>query len=325
MFSDGPILVSAVSVHNPLDLDFIIPLGERMDRLDALAAFSAIAELGSFAGAARQLGVSPQAVTRAIAGLESRLGVLLLRRSTRAVRLTEAGELYLQRCRRALDELAQGERLLQGGDVEPQGLISVTAPVVFGRLYVAPVLTMLLKQHPRLRVRLLLMDRFVNLVEEGIDVALRIGDLSDSALRARRLGETRQVLVASPDYLRRRGSPDSVGELLAHDLIAFEGVSRTTEWRFGADGKQVLTPSPRLRVNSADAAIDSAIAGLGITRVLSYQAVAAIDEGKLRRVLPVSEPPSIPVQLIFSAALAGSANVQAFLDAMSRTMAGRRI
>lgn len=295
-----------------------------MDRLNALTAFAAIADTGAFAAAARRLGVSPQAVTRAIAGLESHLGVSLFHRSTRAVRLTEAGELYLERTRRALAELAQGEQLLRGREAEPFGLLTVTAPVVFGHKHVAPIVAGLLRDYPKLRVRLLLVDRFVNLVEEGVDVAVRIGELSDSALRARRIGEVRQVLVASPGYLAQHGVPATVYELRVHDIVAFEGLSRTSEWRFGQDGKQVITPTPRLHVNSADAAIAAVEAGFGIVRVYSYQVADAVAAGRLHLLLEGSEPPAVPAQLVFSAARADSANVRRFIDAMTHGKSGIR-
>jgi DNA-binding transcriptional LysR family regulator len=298
----------------------IIPYFEMMDRLEAIAAFVAITEAGSFSGAARRLGLSPQSVTRAIAALEARLGVLLFHRSTRAIRLTDEGAAYLEHCRPALAALADGERALQGRDPEPHGLLTVTAPVVFGHMHVAPAVAALLCDHPRLRVRLLLVDRFVSLVEEGLDVAVRIGALGDSALRARRLGAVRKVLVAAPDYLARRGAPTTPADLVAHDLVAFDGVSRLAEWRF-SEGEPAIRLSPRLEVNSADAAIAAAEAGLGIARVYSYQVADAITAGRLCRLLVEYEPPEIPVQLVYAANRSAHGNVRAFIDCMTNRLA----
>lgn len=292
-----------------------------MDRLAALTAFVAIADLGSFSAAARHLRVSPQAVTRAIAGLEAELGVLLLHRSTRAVRLTEDGALYLEHCRVALSELETGAHVLRGHGAVPQGMLTITAPVVFGRLHVVPVVTALLAAHSKLQVRMVLVDRFINLVEEGIDVAVRIGDLSDSALRVRRIGEVRRLLVASPAYLARRGEPQTPDALPDHDLIVFEGLNRTNAWRFGPDERQVVELRPRIQVTSADAAIAAAEASVGIVRVLSYMVARQLAQGTLKPVLNAFLPPSAPVNLVYSASRTGSVNVRAFIEETVRSMA----
>jgi DNA-binding transcriptional LysR family regulator len=286
-----------------------------MDRLEGLAAFVAVADHGGFAAAARNLRVSPPAITRAIAGIEERLGVQLLQRTTRSVRLTDEGALFLARCRQVLADLHDAEQEAMGARSEPQGTLVVTAPVVFGRLHVTPVVAELLRRHPRLSVRLLLVDRFVQLVEEGIDVAVRIGDLADSALRAVKVGEVRRVLVASPAYLDARGTPAATGDLRRHDVIAFTGLGASDDaWRFGLDGKAAVQVRPRLVVNSADAAIAAAEAGLGITRVLSYQVSAACAAGRLRTVLDEAAPPAIPVNLLFHAGRGGSPAVRSFID-----------
>ena len=181
-----------------------------MDRFEALRTFVAVADHQSFAEAARRLRISPTAASRAIAGLEEALGVTLLRRTTRSVGLTPEGAAYLQRCRIALDELDDAERSLRGEDAEPRGELIVTAPVVFGRMHILPIVTILLRAHPQLDVHLILVDRVIRLVEEGIDVAVRIADLSDSSLHAIRVAEVRRVLVASPAYLAERGVPAHV-------------------------------------------------------------------------------------------------------------------
>src|SRR5215467_13791098 len=193
-----------------------------MDRFEALKTFVAVADHRSFAEAARRLRISPTAASRAIADLEEALGVTLLRRTTRAVGLTPEGAAYLDRCRIALDELDDAERSLRGEDAEPRGDLIVTAPVVFGRMHILPIVTRLLRAHPQLNVNLILVDRVIRLVEEGIDVAVRIADLSDSSLHVVRLAEVRRVLVASPTYLADRGVPSGVSELLKHNLIVFD-------------------------------------------------------------------------------------------------------
>jgi DNA-binding transcriptional LysR family regulator len=284
-----------------------------MDRLDALRAFVAVVDRGSFAEAARLLRLSPAVVTRAVAGIEDRLGVLLLHRTTRAVRLTERGAIYLEQCRRILQDIADADRQVRGEDAAPRGSLSVAAPLTFGRLHVLPVALRLLREHRDLSVRLALSDRNVHLAEEGIDVAVRIGEPADSALIALKLGEVRRVVVASPDYLTARGAPGSPAALAGHDLIAFEGPGPLDEWRFATGAS--LRIEPRLAVNSADAAIVAAEAGLGITRPLSYQVYDAIQAGRLREVLDAFAPPAIPVNVMYPSRRVGSANVAAFVQA----------
>ena len=237
-----------------------------MDRLNAMRAFAAVADRGSFAEAARQLRLSPAAVTRAVAGLEGALGLSLLNRTTRSVRLTQRGAQYLERCKQILADIEDADRQARGDDAAPRGQLTVAAPLSFGRLHVLPVVNGMLRDYPDLAVRLMLSDRIVHLAEDGIDVAVRIGDPADSALMAIKLGEVRRILTASPDYIARRGLPDRPAALSRHDVITFEGIDATNEWQFGSISVRV---EPRLIVNSADAAIDAAIAGIGITRTLS--------------------------------------------------------
>ncbi len=283
-----------------------------MDRIDAMHAFVAVADLGSFAEAARRLRLSPAAVTRAVALLEEQLGVMLLARTTRSVRLTERGALYRETCRRVLEDLDEGEKRVRGEDAAPRGTLTVAAPLSFGRLHVLPVVIRLLRANPALAVRLSLSDRVVSLVEEGVDIAVRVGLLTDSALIAVRLGEVRRLLVASPDYLARRGEPATLADLAQHDVIAFEAITSTDEWRFD-DGS--IRVEPRLWANTADAAIAAAEAGLGLTRALSYQLRAAIEAGRLVPVLAEHAPPPDPIHLVYPARRRGSANVAAFLAA----------
>ncbi|MEE2690342.1 MAG: LysR family transcriptional regulator [Pseudomonadota bacterium] len=285
-----------------------------MDRLDAMRIFAAVAESGGFAGAARRLLISPSAATRAVASLEEELGVTLLNRTTRVVRLTERGEIFLDQCRRILEDVAAAERLARGEDGEPRGRLTITAPVCFGRLNVLPVIDRLIAAHVSLSIRMILLDRVVDLIQEGIDIGVRIGPLADSALIATRVGETRRVAVASPAYLQKHGAPEAPADLKSHRIIAFESLEATREWRFGEDGKISVRLDSALAVNTADAAIAAAEAGLGVTRVLCYQAKAALAAGRLRLVLEDFAPAPVPVSLIRPAHRGASPNVNAFVE-----------
>jgi DNA-binding transcriptional LysR family regulator len=289
-----------------------------MDQLDTLRTFVAVAEKASFAEAARVLGVSPTAVSRGIASLEESLGATLLRRTTRSVALTPEGEAYLERCRHVLEELDDAARALRGDKAEPRGLLIVTAPVVFGRMHMLPVIERLLRAHPALDARLMLTDRVVRLVEEGVDVAVRIAELADSALHAVQIALVRRVLVASPDYLAGRGVPKDVSELRNHDLIAFDNFTRNGEWRFGPANQIAVKCEPRLLTNSVETAVDATISGLGITRVLNYQVAHHIAAGRLRNLLADFDPPPVPVSLLYQANRLRSPNARALIDGARR-------
>jgi DNA-binding transcriptional LysR family regulator len=284
-----------------------------MDRLDAMRAFTAVADLGSFAEAARRLRLSPAAVTRAVALLEDRLGLMLLNRTTRSVKLTERGALYLDACKKILDDMEDADRRVRGEDAAPRGMMALAAPIMFGRLHVLPIVMRMLREHHELSIRLTLSDRLVHLVEEGIDAAVRIGELADSTLTALKVGEVRRVLVASPNYLAARGAPVTPAALARHDLIAFEGIETTNDWRFGQNERTGVRIEPRLSVNTADAAIKAAEAGLGITRTLSYQVDDALRAGRLRELLESFAPPPISVNIVYPQRRQGSANVSAFV------------
>lgn len=286
-----------------------------MDRLLTIEMFVAVAGEGGFAAAARKLGSSPPAVTRGIAALEARLGTTLFHRSTRAVALTDAGSAFLGEARRILADLAGAERDVRGAQAEPSGQLYLTAPAMFGRLHVLPVVEALLADHDGLMVRMMLIDRNVRIVEEGIDVAVRIGALADSTLKAVRIGTVRQMLVASPAYLARRGAPDTVAALAKHALIAMDGPRAGTEWQF-ADGRWRLDGRPRLIVNTVDSALAAAEAGVGIANLLSYQAMEAVDAGRLISLLPGAQPPPLAVQLLFEASRSGLPSVRLFVAAM---------
>ena len=286
-----------------------------MDRLLTLEMFVAVAGEGGFAAGARKLNSSPPAVTRGIAALEARLGTVLFHRSTRAVALTDEGAAFLEQARRILADLAGAERELRGAAAEPRGQLYVTAPVMFGRLHVLPVVGALMAEHRELMVRMMLIDRNVRIVEEGIDVAVRIGALADSGLKAVRIGWVRQMLVASPAYLARRGAPQTMGDLAGHDLIGTMGPRAAGEWHL-ASGKWRLDPRPRLVLNTVDGALAAAEAGLGIANLLSYQLADALAAGRLIALLAGEQPPALPVHLLFEPSRAGLPAVRAFVEAM---------
>ncbi|MEQ8311820.1 MAG: LysR family transcriptional regulator [Sphingopyxis sp.] len=290
-----------------------------MDRLLTMEMFVAVASEGGFAAAARKLGSSPPAVTRGIAALEARLGTLLFHRSTRAVALTDAGAAFLEQAQRILADLAGAEREIRGAAAEPRGQLYVTAPVMFGRLHVLPVVAGLMTEHRDLAVRMMLIDRNVRIVEEGIDVAVRIGALADSGLKAVRIGEVRQMLVASPAYLARRGAPRSIGDLAGHELIGTTGPRTVGEWQL-ASGRWRLDPRPRLVLNTVDSALAAAEAGLGIANLLSYQIADALAAGRVIALLADEQPPALPVHLLFEPSRAGLPAVRAFIAAMKTRM-----
>lgn len=290
-----------------------------MDRLQTLEMFVAVASEGGFAAAARKLGSSPPAVTRGIAALEARLGTSLFLRSTRAVALTDAGAAFLGEARRILADLAGAERAVRGAEAEPRGQLYLTAPVMFGRLHVLPVVGDLMAQHRELAVRMMLIDRNVRIVEEGIDVALRVGPLADSGLKAVRIGAVQQMLVASPAYLARRGAPQAAADLAGHDLIGTMGPRATNEWQL-ASARWRLGPRPRLVLNTVDGALAAAEAGLGIANLLSYQLAEALDTGRLIALLSDEQPPALPVHLLFEPSRAGLPAVRLFIAAIKQRM-----
>ena len=285
-----------------------------MDRIDNVAVFAQVADRGSFAQAARHLNRSAAAVTRAVAELEARLGVRLLNRTTRAVSVTEAGQRFLAGARRVLADLAEIEQAAIGQGRAPRGELRVTAPIVFGRRHVLPLVTDFLARYREVSVRLTLLDRPTDLVEEGFDAAIRIGALADSSAIATRVGALRRIVVATPAYLKRRGRPKSPGDLAAHDIVAFAGIDGVERWRFAGDVEAAIRP--RLIVNTAEAAIDAAIAGFGITRVLSYQAVDALSEQALVRLLREHEGAETPIHVVYPDGLHPPPKLRAFLDTL---------
>jgi DNA-binding transcriptional LysR family regulator len=286
-----------------------------MDRLDAMQAFVAVADLRGFAPAARKLGLSPSAVTRMIAALEDRLGARLLQRTTRQVALTDAGARYLERIRGILADVEEAETSAEGERTRPSGRLVVSAPVGFGRLHVSTVMSAYLKRYPDVSGELRLADHMINLVEDGVDLAVRIGHLADSSLVARHVGEMRRIVVASGAYLKRHGEPDTPRAIASHQTIQFGAMAAAPAWHFVEDGREVsVTCSPRLTTNSADAAIQYAAEGGGLTRVLAYQAAAAIKAGRLRIVLQKFEQPPLPIHIVYPTSRLLSAKVRAFID-----------
>ena len=286
-----------------------------MDRIDAMQVFVAVADLEGFAPAARKLKLSPSAVTRLIAALEERLGARLLQRTTRSVTLTDAGSRYLERARRILADVEEAERAAEGERTRPSGRLVVSAPLGFGRLHVSPVMSVYLKRYPEVSGELRLEDRMINLVEDGIDLAVRIGHLADSTLVARHVGEMRRIVVASPTYLKARGEPRTPEAIASHDTIQFGTAVGVANWRFLEAGKEVrITYAPRFSSNSSDAAIQYAAEGGGLTRVMAYQAAEALKVGKLRIVLEKFELPALPIHIVYPTSRLLSAKVRTFID-----------
>ncbi len=283
-----------------------------MDRLDAMRIFLTVAETSGFAGAARQLRLSPPSVTRAIAALEERLGTSLFQRSTRHVRLTPAGQRFAMDARRILAELEEAEASAAGTHGAPRGELSITASQMFGRIHVAPLVQDFLDAYPLVTARLLLLDRVANLIDEGFDLAVRIAQLQDSSLRAIRVGAVRRVVVASPAYLERHGMPQHPNDLLQHRAVMFSAGMAIDDWTF-RDNLRVAPPA-RFYVNSSEVAINAALAGQGVTRVLSYMVAPALAAGLLKIVLQDYELPPVPVQLVHAEGRRASAQLRAFLD-----------
>jgi DNA-binding transcriptional LysR family regulator len=286
------------------------------DRLDVLTIFVAVAERQSFAEAARQLSRSPASVTRAVAALEERLQTRLFNRTTRSVALTDAGVRYLDSCRRLLATYGELEAVTFAERVEPRGWINVTAPVMFGRLHVLPLVRSFLSDYPQVDVRLLLLDRVVSLVDEGLDLGVRIGQLPDSSLQAVRVGQVRRVVCASPQYIARNGVPVTPRDLGSHSVVACTAVTPIPDrWSFHRPGGVTsVAITPRLVVNTTAAAVDAALDSLGLTCILSYQAEPHAAAGRLQTVLVEYEPPPTPIHIVRPEGRHLPAKVRLFLD-----------
>ncbi len=286
-----------------------------MDRFDAMKTLVAAVDGGSLSAASRSLGMPLPTVSRKVAELEAHLKTQLVVRTSRRLVLTEAGQTYVAACRRILEEVQEAERTASGEYRNPTGHLLVTAPIMFGRLHVEPVLLDFLKAYPQINARLLLADHVVNLVDDHVDVAIRIGHLPDSSMVAKRLGEVKWVTCASPEFIKMNGVPKTPQDLLAQDCISFQGHYSNAAWDFGTgESALALNIRPRFAVNSADAAIAAAISGAGITRVLSYQIRTAEAEGKLHRVLQGFEPEALPVHLVYTEQPLLPLKLRTFLD-----------
>jgi DNA-binding transcriptional LysR family regulator len=287
-----------------------------MDRLKSMSILVTAADTGSLSAAARRLGTPLATVSRNISELEAHLKARLLNRSSRKLTLTDAGRAYVEACKRILEDVGEAERAASGEYSTPKGELIITAPMVFGRLHVLPVAMEFMKAYPAVDIRCVLTDRVVNLLEDHVDLAVRIGELPDSSLITTRIGSVRRVVCASPTYFARRGVPENADELAMHDCITFEeGFSFPDFWIFPT-GKSNVSAAvhSRLVVNTAEAAIDAAIAGLGVTRVLSYQVADAVKAGLLNVVLEELEPAPSPVSLVYSAQRRLPLKLRAFLD-----------
>ena len=295
-----------------------------MDRLDAMAVLLAVTETGSLSAASRRLGTPLATVSRKISDLEAHLKTQLLIRSSRHVSLTDAGRAYVEASKAILEQVDEAERAAAGEYTTPRGDLTMTAPVVFGRLHVLPVVIEFLKIYPEINLRLNLGDRQVNLVEDHIDLALRIGNLPDSNLVATKVGSIRRASYASPAYLAQRGIPERPEDLDGHECITFEGLNSPRTWTFTDGKKEISVPiHSRLSVSTAEAAIDASVAGLGVTRLLSYQATRAIAAGELQIVLEAFEPAPWPVSLIYVAQGLVPLKLRAFIDFAVPRLRGR--
>jgi DNA-binding transcriptional LysR family regulator len=286
-----------------------------MDRIDSMTAFVAVADEGSLSAAGRLLRMPLASVSRKLADLEAHLGTRLMTRTTRQLTLTEAGREYLAACREILDRVDEAERIAAGVHTSPRGELIVAAPLIFGRLHVLPVVAEYLDAHPGVNVRLVLSDRNANLLEDHIDVAVRIGSLPDSGLTARPVGSITRFVCASPAYLKRHGVPTRPDDLREHQCVTFEGLMSTTAWSFqGPEGSRRVPIHSRLVVNTADSAIAAALRGVGITRLLSYQVTDLVASGALKRLLADYEPSAMPVSLLYARQGRLPAKTRAFLE-----------
>jgi len=286
-----------------------------VDRLESMSLLIHIVEAGSISSAARKLGMPLPTVSRKLADLETHIKTRLVIRSTRGLKLTDAGRAYVAASRRILEDVEQAERSAAGEYSAPKGEMVVTAPIVFGRLHVLPVITEFLKAYPEINVRLVLGDRTINFLEEHVDLAVRIGELPDSSLIATKVSSTRRVVCASPKYFLERGKPQHPNELRKHACVTFEGLMPPNEWTFPTAKAAVsVRVHSRLVLNTAEAAIDAAIAGVGVTRVFSYQVLKPCEEGLLERVLREFEPAPAPVHLVYAGQGLLPLKVRAFID-----------
>ena len=286
-----------------------------MDRLHLINVFVAVVDTQGFAGAARKLNLSPPAVTRAINELETYLGVRLLTRTTRIVKVTEAGARYAEDCRGVLSQLNEADESASGLHSTPRGRLTITAPVGFGAMYVTPVVTEYLARYPEVTASCWFMDRVVNMLDEGVDVGVRIGELPDSSMQAIRVGRMRLLICATPAYLAEHGEPKSPEDLEKHMIIAASGATSTSEWRISSQGTpSVVKLRPRLITTTSDTAIAAALTGFGLTNVLAYKVAKHLREGRLKAVLSDFEPPALPVHVLHREGRHATQKARRFID-----------
>jgi DNA-binding transcriptional LysR family regulator len=293
-----------------------------VNKIVAMQTFVAILDHGSLTAAADALGKALPTIVRSLAMLEEDLGVRLLRRTTRRMSLTEEGRIYLERCRQILADIEEAERALSSQQIAPRGELRVTAPVLFGQLHVTPAVIQFLRAYADIKVELLLLDRVVNMVEEGIDVGVRIAPLEDSSMIATRVGEVRRVICASPDLLERIGTPKHPSELAGFPCVHFQGLSTAPVWNFAVGRKPISVPvDGPFACNQAGAAVEACVEGLGAGRFLSYQVESLVAENKLEIVLQEFEPAPIPIHVVFAHARLMTPRVRVFVDWMKEALA----
>ncbi|WP_350600599.1 LysR family transcriptional regulator [Pseudomonas sp. 65/3-MNA-CIBAN-0223] len=292
-----------------------------MDRFQEMQIFMTVAEEEGFAAAARRLNISPPSVTRAIAAMEERIGTQLLSRTTRSLHLTEAGQRYLDDCRRILGEVNEAEEAAAGSYSIPCGHLTVTAPVLFGELYIAPLLAEYLDQFPSVHLHALLVDRVTSMVDEGIDVAIRIGHLHENNQHAIKVGEVRQVICGAPKYFEEFGRPRHPGELGSAKIVMSSASHLLSDWQFENAGNALsFRFDPQLVVTANQAAINIACLGWGVTRVLSYQVASQVAAGELEVVLQDFEPPALPIQVVYLKSNRVPAKIRTFVDFLTERL-----
>jgi DNA-binding transcriptional LysR family regulator len=286
-----------------------------LDKLHLINVFVAVVDTNGFAGAARKLSISPPAVTRAINELESHLGVRLLTRTTRVVRVTDAGLRYVADCRRILAEITEADESVGGINSAPRGRLSLTAPVLFGAKFITPIVTDYLQRYQEMSASCLFLDRVVNMIDEGMDVAVRIGELPDSSLQAVLVGHVRRIICASPKYLEKHGIPKNPDDLQSHVLISASAVTPTQEWRLMVNGvPSIIKLQPRLTTSTNDSAVAAVESGFGLVRLMSYQVADQLRDGKLKVVLSEFEPPALPVHVVHHEGRHATRKARTFLD-----------
>jgi len=286
-----------------------------MDKFNLISIFIAVVDTNGFAAAARKLNISPPAVTRAINELETQLRVRLLTRTTRKVRVTDAGARYVEDCRRIIAELSEADESVGGSHGAPRGRLTLTAPVLFGSKFVTPIVAEYLQTYPEVSATCLFLDRIVNMMDEGIDVAIRIGELPDSSMQSIRVGQVRRVICAAPGYLKSHGLPKKPGDLQNHTIISANSMAPSPEWTLMEDGvARVIRLQSRFTTSTNDSAITAAVGGFGLTRLLSYQIAEFLRAGQLKTVLSQYEPPALPIHVVHREGRHASKKARAFID-----------